>query len=126
VSDTFFAIDYSPSLLPLFRSVGMGPARSGVWVGADTVRVAMGWGFRATFPRRAVRSIGPDTAAVTGWGVHGWGGRWLVNGSSAGLVRLEIQPGVRARMMGLPVRLSTLRLSVTSPGELTTMLTYAR
>jgi hypothetical protein len=66
VSDTFFALDYSPALLPLFRFLGMGPARSGVWVGRDSVRVKMGWGFRAEFPRSAVRAIGPDTGAVTG------------------------------------------------------------
>jgi hypothetical protein len=126
VSDTFFAIDYSPGLLPMFRLVGMGPARSGVWVGQDSVRVRMGWGFRAEFPRASVRAIRPDTGAVTGWGVHGWRGRWLVNGSSSGLVRLEIEPGVQAWVTGVPVRLRTLRLSLAAPGALTSLLAYAR
>jgi hypothetical protein len=60
----------------------------------------------------------PDNEAVTAWGVHGWRGSWLVNGSSSGLVRFEIEPAVRALIMGIPVRLTTLRLSVTSPSEL--------
>lgn len=122
MSDSFFAIDYSPALLPLLRPLGMGPAHSGVWVGRDTVRVTMGWGFRATFPRQAVREIGPDTAAVGGWGVHGWRGQWLVNGSSSGRVRLDLEPGVQARVMGVPVRLTTLRLSLAAPDELMALL----
>jgi hypothetical protein len=46
----------------------------------------------------------PDNEAVTAWGVHGWRGSWLVNGSSSGLVRFEIEPAVRALIMGIPVR----------------------
>jgi hypothetical protein len=123
VPDTFFAIDYSPAMLLLFRVCGLGPGRSGVWVGRDSVRVRMGWGFRAEIPRRAVRVIRPDTAAVTGWGVHGWRGQWLVNGSSSGLVRLEIEPTVQAWVTGVPVRLRSLRLSLESPDALTSLLT---
>jgi hypothetical protein len=126
VSDTYFAISYSPALLPLFRLMGLGPARSGVWVGQDVVRVRMGWGFRAEIPLRAVRVVAADAGAVTGWGVHGWKGQWLVNGSSSGLVRLELEPGARATMMGLPVDLTTLRVSVLSPDGLTAMVAEHR
>lgn len=86
----------------------------------------MGWGFRAEIPRPAVRDIGPDDAAVLGWGVHGWRGRWLVNGSSSGLVSLEIEPAVRAWVMGMPVRLRTLRLSLVAPDEFMSMLRDGR
>src|SRR6187455_2580036 len=79
MSEAFVAMRYTPALVPMFRLLGLGPARSGVWVGRDSLRVTMGWGFRAEIPRRAVREIGPDGAAVGGWGVHGWRGRWLVN-----------------------------------------------
>jgi hypothetical protein len=81
-------------------------------VGRDSLRVTTGWGFRAEIPARAVREIGPDGAAVGGWGVDSWRGRWLVNGSSSGLVRLEIEPEVQAWITGIPVRLRTLRLSL--------------
>jgi hypothetical protein len=78
----------------------------------------MGWGFRATIPRSAVHKILPDDGPVTAWGAHGWRGRWLVNGSSSGLVRLEIEPVAQARVLGVPIRLNTLWLSLTSPSEL--------
>jgi hypothetical protein len=118
VPETFFAVSYAPVFLPLFRLLGMGSRQSGVWVSPASVRVVMGWGFRTTIPRSAVQQIAPDSEPVTGWGVHGWRGLWLVNGSSAGLVRIEIEPAVQAWVVGVPVRLKTLRLSVTSPGEL--------
>jgi hypothetical protein len=122
MSDAFFAIRYTPAFVPVFRLLGLGPARSGVWVGRDSIRVTMGWGFRAKIACRSVREIGPDSGTVLGWGAHGWRGRWLVNGSSSGLVRLEIEPGARAWVMGIPVRLRTLRMSLDAPDELTSIL----
>jgi hypothetical protein len=122
VAGTFFPLSYDAILLPVFRPVGMGPARSGVWVDQDSVSVRMGWGFHATIPRRNVRVITPDFARVTGWGVHGWRGTWLVNGSSSGLVRLELEPEVHAWVMGVPMRLHTLRLSLIAPDDLLRVL----
>ncbi|MGH3794010.1 MAG: hypothetical protein ACRDSP_03895 [Pseudonocardiaceae bacterium] len=110
-----FTISYSKVLLPLFVVLGMSPRSSGVEVGPDTVRVWMGWAFSVDIPRSAIRSVDPDTDLVLGWGVHGFGGTWLVNGSSEGLVRLRIDPPVRARVLGIPVRLHTLRLSLAAP-----------
>jgi hypothetical protein len=110
-----FAFGYAKVLLPLFVALGMGPRVSGVEVGTDTVRVRMGWMFAADVSRSAIRSAEPDSAPVFGWGVHGFGGRWLVNGSSRGLVRLGIDPACRARVIGVPVRLHTLRLSLAEP-----------
>ena len=52
------------------------------------------------------------------WGAHGWRGRWLVNGSSKGIVELTIDPRVRAYVMGVPVKLRTLWVSVTDPDAL--------
>ena len=115
---SFFAVSYAPIFRPLFTLLGLGPRQSGVWVSPESVRVVMGWGFRATVPRSAVLQSAPDSEPVTGWGVHGWRGLWLVNGSSSGLVRIDIEPAAQARVVGVPVRLTTLRLSVTSPREL--------
>ena len=86
----------------------------------------MGWAFRVTIPRSAVRKILADSEAVAAWGVHGWHGRWLVNGSSSGLVRFEIEPAARAWILGIPVRLKTLRLSVTAPTGLIDELSGGR
>jgi hypothetical protein len=80
-----------------FRMLGLGPARSGAWVGRDSPQVTTGWGFRAEIPARAVSEIGPDGAAVGGWAsTAGVGGDSLSQGSSSGLVRLEIEPEVQA------------------------------
>ena len=126
MSDTFFAISYTPAFAPIFWIVGLGPRWSGVWVGPDSVRVKMGWGFRAEIPRQAVREIGPDGAVARNAGAHGQRGEWLVNGSLSGLVRLEIEPEVQARVMGVPVRLRTLRLSLAAPDEFIRMLKNSR
>jgi len=49
-----------------------------------------------------------------------------VNGSSAGMVRIKIEPPARAWTMGVPVRLHMLRLSTTRPDELVTLLSGGR
>jgi hypothetical protein len=73
----------------LFRA---GPGVSGVEVDADEIRVRMG-SFKLDIPRGSVRSIKRSQARVRGTtGVHGGRGRWLVNGSTDGLVELAIEP----------------------------------
>ena len=116
-------MSYTPALLPLLRPIGMGPRQTKITVDAAELHVQMGWGFRATVSRTAIRSVQHDNAPVTGWGVHGWRGRWLVNGSSQGLVRVDIDPPVTARMLGIPVELRTLRLSLTDPHSFIAALT---
>ena len=41
-----------------------------------------------------------------------------MNGSSKGVVAIDIDPSARARTMGVPVKLRVLQVSVESPGEL--------
>lgn len=48
-------------------------------------------------------------------GVHGWRGRWLVNGSREGLVVITIHPTAKARVVGIPVSLSQLTVAVEDP-----------
>lgn len=95
--------------------LGMGPAVSDIEVGESAVWVRMGWAFRSSFDRSQVASVATDTDRVLGWGVHGWRGTWLVNGSSRGLVRIELEPAAKARVVGFPVRLTKLRVSVDDP-----------
>ncbi len=99
-------------------AIGIRPHNSYVEVDPERVQVRMGWSFRATLPRSSVRSVEPDHDRVAAWGVHGWRGRWLVNGSSENVVRVSFDPPGRGFVLGFPVRLAQLRVSVIDPGGL--------
>jgi hypothetical protein len=62
-----------------------------------------------------IKDAKPNTDRVYTRGVHGWRGRWLVNGSAKGMVELTIDPPVRAYVAGVPITLRTLWVSVTDP-----------
>jgi hypothetical protein len=99
--------------------LGLRPATSHVTVDKDTVAVRMSWGFSLTFQRSTIRLVSEDHGRVWGWGVHGWRGQWLVNGSSSGLVRFELDPPTRGRLLLLiPVKVRVLRVSVEDPAGL--------
>ena len=84
---------------------------------SDAVRVRMGVGFRAEFPRASIRSPQhfPNRSSI---GVHGGRGGWLVNGASGPLVAFCLDPPSRARVYGVPVRLRKLVVSVDDPDAL--------
>ena len=98
--------------------LGVAPALSRVEVDEGEVRVLMSWVFSLDAPLARVRSITRDHERVLGWGAHGWRGKWLVNGSSHGMVRIEFDPPVRARCARYPVNVSALRVSVEDPDGL--------
>lgn len=111
-----FDIRFDPVLRPLFIASGMGPGSSHVTVTADELHAVMGWGFRGRIARSAVVDARPArTPLILGIGVHGWAGRWAVNGSRAGTVRLDVDPPARAHVCGVPVHLRTLWLSLADP-----------
>ena len=112
-----FAIRYNSPFRALATVLGMGPGQSGVEVEPDHIDVHMGWAFRARIPRTSVRQAEQVEKIPTllGLGVHGWGGRWAANGTSAGGVRIEIDPAARARVLFVGVRLETLYLSLEQP-----------
>lgn len=111
-----FAIRYG-ALRPLLSALGMGPGLSGVALGSEEAHIRMGWAFRARVPRAAITGARAVTGTVGGIGVHGWRGRWLVNGSMSGIVGIDIDPPVRALAVGLPVRVRYLALSVDDPED---------
>lgn len=108
---------------PLLSLLGMGPRFSSVRLDDERLRVRMGVWFSADVPRRSIRSATPYKGFVGGIGVHGGRGRWLVNGAAKGLVTLEIDPPGRGHVMGAPVKLRALRISMKSPEELIAALT---
>ena len=96
----------------------MSPADSFVEVEGDEVRVRMAWSFRTRFPRSAVVAVSEYRRSTISRGVHGLAGRWLVNGSGAGIVSIMLRPTQRAYVLGFPVRLRNLLVSVEHPAGL--------
>lgn len=120
-----FRIRYG-ALKYLMIALGGGPGVSGLTIDGDSLRVRMGWLFRAQVPMSSVRGTRPDDQMVGGIGAHGWRGNWLVNGSMKGIVRIEIDPPAKAKVMGIPQRLTTLRVSVEEPEALMAALSGSR
>jgi len=56
-------------------------------------------------------------------GVHGFAGRWLVNGSGQSIVGINLEPRQRGYVLGLPVRLRNLLVSVEEPAGVMAALT---
>jgi hypothetical protein len=80
---------YARWFLPLSVPLGLGPKKSEVRVADGTLHVKMGWGFEAHIPVASItRAEATEERAFTA-GVHYSSGRWLVNGSSKGLVTFD-------------------------------------
>jgi len=98
--------------------VGLLPSASYLNVETEEVEVRMGWAFRSRFPRSAVVSASEVGRRPLSRGVHGFAGRWLVNGSGRGVVGIQLNPRQRAYVLGFPVRLKLLMVSVAEPPAL--------
>jgi hypothetical protein len=110
------------ALRPLLSALGMGPGFSRVELDNDTLHVVMGWAFRAAIPVGQITGVRQRGGLVGGIGVHGWRGRWLVNGATTGLLVITIDPPVRAWATGFPVQLRELTLSLEDPDALSVAL----
>ena len=77
----------------------------------DTVKVRLGWAFRTKFSRSSVESV-TDHRPVVSIGAHGWRGRWLVNGAHRPIAVITLSPPTYARLIGFPVALRELYVSV--------------
>jgi len=112
----WFSLRYGAVSRRLLTLLAVGPGRSGAAVGDSDVALTMGWGFGGRAPLESVASARPiqETVAVTR-GVHGWRGDWLVNGAGDGIVEVRFAPPMKAHVMGFPVRVRRLRVSVDDP-----------
>lgn len=99
-------------ILALFAS---GPRFSRVIVSDDNLDVQLGIAFKGVVPRSSIVATRRWRGRVWGWGAHGWRGRWLVNGSSKGIVVLHIDPPGKGRVLGFPVKLRELAISMEDP-----------
>ncbi len=112
--DGWYGILSSSLLIP--------PSGSYVEVDGEEVRVRMAWAFRCRFPRTAVASAAETYRNPLSRGVHGFAGRWLVNGSGVGIVTMDLVPPQRGYVMGFPVRLRQLMVSMEDPAALVAVL----
>jgi hypothetical protein len=106
----------------LSAALGLRPKDSYVEVRDGEVLCKMGWGFHARFPRAVVARVVRLDRQPLSRGVHGFGGRWLVNGAGAPILSIDLMPEQRARVMGVPVRLHQLMVSVDDPDGLSAAL----
>jgi hypothetical protein len=105
------------ALRPLLSLLGLGPHFSHVESDGAELHVTMGWGFNARIPISSIRSVTPYEGTSMSIGVHGFAGRYLVNGKGSGIVTIEIDPTVKARLMGIPVKLRFLSVSLDTPEQ---------
>ena len=106
----------------LSRALFISPSDSYVAIDGGLVTVRMAWAFEASFLCSGVASTAPFDRRPVSRGVHGWRGRWLVNGSGEGILRIDLSPGQRARVLGVPVELRELLVSVDDPARLASAL----
>jgi hypothetical protein len=121
-----FPITFDPWYRLLSTVLGLPPSSAYVQITGEQVEVRMGWAFRSRFRLSEVSSAGAIDIRPLSRGVHGFGGRWLVNGAGRGILRIELSPAQRAYMMGLPVRLRELLVSVGDVSVLAAALTGSR
>jgi hypothetical protein len=89
---------------------------SHTWPESVEVRVRMGFWFSATIPLRSITEAGRRGYVWAGYGVHFVPrGPWIVNGSGHNVVRIVIDPPVRARAVGVNVELRELWISLEDP-----------
>jgi hypothetical protein len=113
-----FSFSWNPFVKMTMTPLLAGPRHSTIVVGEDVVTVKMGaggWAFEAEVPRTSITAATRFDGPVWAWGAHGWRHRWLVNGSSKGLVRLTITPKARGRCLVIPLRVGELILSLAEP-----------
>ncbi len=122
-TSTRFPITFDAPYALLSRALFVSPSDSYVEIAGNDVSVRMGWAFRVSFEREQVARAAPfGRRVLLTRGVHGWAGRWLVNGAGDGILAIDLEPRQRAYVLGFPVRLRQLLVSVDDPAALATAL----
>lgn len=116
MGEEVFAFRYG-IMRPLLTLLGLGPKFSRIEFRERILDVRFGYGFRAEVPYSAIFNAKPEPGMISGVGVHGWRGSWLVNGSALGLVGFDVDQKVPCRVLGVPVRMLHLRMSLEKPGD---------
>ena len=95
-----FAISLDDAYAALSAAVLLPPSGAYVEVAREEVTVRMSWAFRCHYPRSTVASTWELHKHPLSRGVHGFGGRWLVNGSGGGILVITLKATQRAYVLG--------------------------
>jgi hypothetical protein len=114
-----FAFSYDTLGRSVMSPLGAGPKFSHIDIDpvSGTLEVRQGAFFQASVPLSSIIGASRYTSRTVSRGAHGWGGRWLINGSGEGLVSLNISPSAKGRVLGVPVTMRELILSMATPDE---------
>jgi hypothetical protein len=115
---TEYRLSFNWPMRVLMTLLLAGPGRCRVRVGSSGLEVRMGaggWSFVARVPLSSIVEVARYPGQVWAWGAHGWQGRWLVNGSSRGLVSMTIEPVGRGRCLGFAIKVRQLTVSLEDP-----------
>jgi hypothetical protein len=114
---TRFPIKYTKFWSWILRSVLVPGRLAYIEIDGNDVRVRMSYAFRARFGRGDISTVGTHRPVVS-IGVHGWRGRWLVNGAHRPIARITFALPVKARVLGVGVHVRELLVSVDDVAEL--------
>jgi hypothetical protein len=117
-----FPIRYTPIKGALLRLFLVLQRWSYVDVRPDVVAVRMSYGFAVEFARSNVAHVSRERRVPVTTGAHGWRGRWLVNGASGPIVAVKLRDPVRGRVVGFPVEVREVQVSVAEADELVSLL----
>ncbi|MBA3737241.1 MAG: hypothetical protein H0W97_01595 [Actinobacteria bacterium] len=112
-----FPIRYSKLSRLFFAPLRLGAWHAKVELTDDALRVRMGWAFRARIPRRSIRRAALHRDVWWAIGVHSDRRfkSWLVNGSSKGIVFLDLLPPAKGRAGPFAVTIERLGLGLEDP-----------
>jgi hypothetical protein len=106
----------NPAMKALLVATGVRESQTRVELDETAVDVRLGWQFAVRIPRTSITAAARDDGRVYGWGAHtSFRGRWLVNTTSHGLVRIAVDPPARGHCTGVPVTVRELRISLADP-----------
>jgi hypothetical protein len=92
-------------------------------IDGNVVKLRMGWAFRTTFARQDVTDVA-NRRPVVSIGAHGWKGRWIVNGAHRPIAMIRLAQPVRGRVIGFPVIVREIWVSVDNRDVLREVLTH--
>jgi hypothetical protein len=107
-----FPITFDPWYRVLSSALGLLPSKSYVQIQGEQVEVRMGWAFSSRFRRSDISSTAASDIRPMSRGVHWLGDGWLINGAGRGILRIHLSPAQRGYVIGLPVPLREVLVSV--------------